>query len=316
MGESRKYRWETRKAKQSRARSKILNRDLFSLQCVLLTFIFFLWIVGARIIMMIALTTTPCIEAAARFGANPDGPSVFEQFLTLTQLGIALWLVLSLTHWRALRKIIPALFHGALLGCLVFLHISFFHLTLPGTQAPDGYLNVKSMVLSAVDGKAEYNARIRTLPQFEQWVQGTANPKSYDSTPYYQNLECVWNDKGLVSDLSLKRVDEYAAMTLEQRWEWSHQYWALDWKSMTRRDFTKASFKFMTTDKPMFQSLQEIQTYRPMHPRELARFNAKQACLSSSLSPDHVEHCQFTRYIDWTRTEKAVQSGLNRGPTP
>ncbi len=294
------YRWERRRAKSSQRENRNRLAALFAFQLVLLTLIFFLWLVGARFMTIMAMTTTFCVEAWAQFGASSKGPTTFEQFLTITRWGTVFWLFLTLAHFKDLRGVIRLSFHLSLLGSLLFLQASFFHMTLPAANIPDGYLRARTSILSVVDGQTEYNTYTSTPLEFNTWVMGSDIPPEA-SIRQNDSMQCVWLSENLITDPDLRRVDAYAAMSAMERWEMHYEIRGMEGLPQPNLiEYVELTLKLLFSKRSMLEDIQDLQKYRPLSAEEKDRFQRKLACLSEGLHPNRTERCSFQRYEDLT----------------
>lgn len=200
MGELRKYRWDTRRV-HKRRENFITQLDIFDY--VVITIIFALWVIILRFGLILAVTTTHCIEAFATFGQTESTPSIFDSGASISAWLAFFWTIVAASRFRAKQSFaLWAAWHGVVLSMIGLLWVSCFFLTPSSIiTAPDGVVDTRHMIRAQVDGETIYEPYRNYRNKYGHWQQGSVHDWTYQ--------RCVWLDEGLVMDWDIRNIEDY-----------------------------------------------------------------------------------------------------------
>ena len=169
MGERKLLRWERRRRRGQSGRDARAFKSFWGFELVLIILIFSIWLIGARLIQIYAVVTSPCAEMAAAIGQSGSGPSAFDLFFWISVLTGLYWAVVSAAFWRTLWRSKSALFHSALLVCILLLMANFRMMHMDNNMPPDGTLAIKPTIVDGANGVDKYYQDFSYGDQYGSW---------------------------------------------------------------------------------------------------------------------------------------------------
>lgn len=263
-------------------RKLLPSSPLHYLQFLLLFLMFFLWAVGSQTLIMFAVTQSPCAEAAAYFGASPGMPTIFQIMMWICYATIALLFVSGFLYRKVLKSPFTIAFHLILLLGFILLQGIFYSFTLKGAEQPTGYLQNPETVWSKdSDGNWHYTYKIahRTYPNKTEWRMGEIEPSK---GPSLTRPHCVWRDKKVIAEHSPIQINNFHLKSESEKADTLYNYnyeneWA-EWPKPSLGDH----WAFITHRYSALETMKGKQSYRPMSQDELARFDARTACIAKN----------------------------------
>lgn len=246
-------RWVRRRNRNRHLIERRQRAELLSFQVMLLGIIFFIWVLGARILAVHAITTLPCGEMVADFGAGAIGVPVFQLFFYICLLLAGLWIIITLSYWRVIRKNLIDFLHLVLLLLIAMLGVSFRLLHIPENIPPDGTLGVEHMVWDRAQNKLVVLDDM--TPKWGEWIMGQSD---ISISP-----RCVWLERGLITGDRHVPYQPYRDLL--------SSYNIKPWVSLN--------------------DVHKSQNYRPLTEAERDRFLRQKACMASY--PKNGQRCEF-----------------------
>ena len=319
MGERKLLRWERRRRRGQSARDARAFKSFWGFEFVLLILIFSIWLIGARLIQIYAVVTSPCAEMAAAIGQSGSGSSAFDLFFWVSVLTGLYWAVIGAAFWRTLWRSKSALFHSALLICIALLMANFRMMHMDNNMPPDGTLAIEATVVDRSSGKDQYYQAHGYGEKYSRWVLSEALAKE---GAYYQNTQhCVWLSRNLIVDDYVGRIDGYGALLFEEKHALFESIMASPHKIALKNPPTsfvkeiKAIWLGAVKTISPLETLQERQVYRPLTPKERARFIAKQQCIhDTAFTSTQIRKCQYYWVYDYQAANFDFYMGNNPGP--
>jgi hypothetical protein len=297
MGKPKTYRWERRRARREGVMDWRVYGEYWAFAFILLILIFAYWLIGARLLLVFAMTQSHCAEMLADFGSGKNFIPAFQILFWICVLIALYWLAITARYWRVIRRSKSALFHFALLGAIVVLSLHFIVIRSPYNIPPDGTLTIRPTIMDMTSGTPEYFTREEPFDIYGDWHLGPIN--SQEGTDIYRGerfaQQCVWLDRDLILDNHVSRIDGYGAMFSLERKEYFYNKGLprrhVIWPRMSNIDVWKGVFS-----KPSMAELtRQTQYYRPLLPEERERFLVKQACMKSRVySLTQRADCEYT----------------------
>lgn len=303
MGETRTYRWERRRKRLAGQKAWRAMSSFWLFELILIILIFTLWLVGARLLLVHAITQSACAEMAASFGQAEFGLPLFDLLFWLSVLMGVFWAAIAIAHRPVLRRKVNMFFHVILLGCILLLMANFRMMHLEDNIRPDGTLGTVRMVLDEASGAPQYFPLEEPGQAYRFWQIG-----DFDNRQHGQELteqRCVWLDRNLIQDsvtfLDRKTYIEipgYGAMTSQERQDYydvyrrNRQIYSIGpWYQMSALEMLHGFKILVFTEDTGMSILRDRQIYRSMTVEERVRFIDKQACFKTQFDVYPAKDC-------------------------
>jgi|GEM_PF-4925642 len=274
------------------------KRSLWAFQVILLIFIFFMWLIWAKIYFLFALISSFCVEQAVTFGSSEALSGLYTLLSYTVALMALLWGVIALSFRRAFRHWMSYLVHLTLLVGIGSLFLCFQLLHVPDATAPDGTLGVRAMVKDSEYSPPQFAfpLTIEGRIQKGEWQQRRTSP--FANARFYRNpTECVWIDRNIITQNAIfDEIPGYISANNETKMA------LLENRRFRNNTFPKTSLakglviavRNVFSEKSLMEALQDSQNYREMTRGERQRFNQKSDCLKESVYPPRTdEECDF-----------------------